>query len=183
MILYKNVDICDLDSIMRNGLLSMDECGNDNWSDGHRADNDTSVVYFFSPIGKKNTFPNYGAALLEVDCDVAVENPMGKYDCHRNDYKEYVVRKLDPGCIKRIIIPEAFKSYVSISPEIHVTWCGMSANVYDEDGDKQIKPISSDLLEQFCRTAPLMDTAYLNYFRGISDSSEMIDLEDVEYIF
>lgn len=68
MILYKNVDICDLESITKNGILSMDECGNNNWDEGKRAANDTSVVYLFSPIGKQNTFPNYGAALLEVQC-------------------------------------------------------------------------------------------------------------------
>ena len=44
MLLYKNVDICDLKSIMENGILSMDECGNDNWDEGKRAENDTSMV-------------------------------------------------------------------------------------------------------------------------------------------
>ena len=29
MKLYKNVDICDLKSIMENGILSIEECGND----------------------------------------------------------------------------------------------------------------------------------------------------------
>jgi hypothetical protein len=41
MILFKNVDICDLDSILRHDILSMDECGNDNWEDGDRANNPT----------------------------------------------------------------------------------------------------------------------------------------------
>ena len=45
MLLYKNVDICDLKSIIENGILSMDECGNNNWDEGKRAENDTSVVY------------------------------------------------------------------------------------------------------------------------------------------
>lgn len=62
MILYKNVDICDLEPITKNGILSIDECGNNNWDEGKRAENDTSVVYLFSPIGKQNSFPNYGAA-------------------------------------------------------------------------------------------------------------------------
>ena len=84
MLLYKNVDICDLKSIMENGILSMDECGNDNWDEGKRAENDTSVVYLFSPIGKHNSFPNYGAALLEVQCE-AKENKIGKTDTHVDD--------------------------------------------------------------------------------------------------
>ena len=36
MILYKNVDICDLKSIMEKGILSLDACGNNNWDDGKR---------------------------------------------------------------------------------------------------------------------------------------------------
>ena len=44
MILYKNVDICDLSSIMQKGVLSMDECGNDNWDTGKRVQNDTSSI-------------------------------------------------------------------------------------------------------------------------------------------
>ena len=43
----------------------MDECGNDNWADGKRANNDTSVVYLFKPLGEVNSFPKYGVALLE----------------------------------------------------------------------------------------------------------------------
>lgn len=65
MVLYKNVDICDLESIVKNGILSMDECGNNNWGDGKRSDNDTSVVYLFKPIAEENVFPSYGIALLE----------------------------------------------------------------------------------------------------------------------
>lgn len=34
MILYKNIDICDLPSIMQKGVLSIDEWGNDNWGAG-----------------------------------------------------------------------------------------------------------------------------------------------------
>ena len=68
MILYKNVDICDLESIMEKGILSLDACGNNNWDDGKRGENSTSVVYLFQPLTKENSFPEYGAALLEIDC-------------------------------------------------------------------------------------------------------------------
>ena len=76
MLLYKNVDMCDIESIISKGILSMDECGNDNWSDGKRANNDTSVVYLFKPLGDVNSFPNYSVALLEVDCDANKKNQM-----------------------------------------------------------------------------------------------------------
>ena len=45
-IYYKNVDIYDLPAILKNGLLSLDEPGNNNWQDGSRADNRTDVVYY-----------------------------------------------------------------------------------------------------------------------------------------
>lgn len=48
-IYYKNVDIYDLPSILENGLLSMDESGNNNWQDNNRVDNRTDVVYLFRP--------------------------------------------------------------------------------------------------------------------------------------
>ncbi len=53
MILYKNVDICDLEPIAKNGILSIDECGNNNWDEGKRAENDTSVVYLFNDSSKR----------------------------------------------------------------------------------------------------------------------------------
>ena len=30
---YKNVDICDLDRIVEQGILPISKCGNDNWND------------------------------------------------------------------------------------------------------------------------------------------------------
>lgn len=73
MRLFKNVDICDLGNILEKGLLSMDECGNDNWDDGRRGDNSTSVVYLFRPKGEINSFPySYGVELVECDCDAQI---------------------------------------------------------------------------------------------------------------
>ena len=45
MILYKNVDIKDLESILTKGILSLNVSGNNNWDDGKRADNSCDVVY------------------------------------------------------------------------------------------------------------------------------------------
>lgn len=44
MILYKNVDICDLKSIITKGILSMNECQNNNWDENKRATNDTDLT-------------------------------------------------------------------------------------------------------------------------------------------
>lgn len=45
--MYKNVDLIDLISIMEKGILPLDECKNNNWEEGKRADNRTKehIVY------------------------------------------------------------------------------------------------------------------------------------------
>ena len=46
MKLYKNVDILDLENIMRDGILPISQTNNDNWSDGNRSNNSKDVVYY-----------------------------------------------------------------------------------------------------------------------------------------
>ena len=179
MILYKNVDICDLESIMKNGILSMDECKNNNWDVGKRAENDTSVVYMFDPISRQNSFPSYGVALLEVETE-AEENKMRKNDIHKDDYREYITKRVSPQKIKRVIIPELFKKYIEIPENIHITWCGLKAKHYGEIG---LENADNTILEQFAKTAPLMDCTLYNFFRGVTEKDTIIDLYDVEYVF
>lgn len=179
MILYKNVDICDLESIAKNGILSIDECGNNNWDEGKRAENDTSVVYLFSPIGKQNSFPNYGAALLEIQCE-AKENKIGKTDTHVDDYIEYITKRVEPLEIKRVIIPKIFKEYISVPQNVGITWCELKAECYGNNG---LEECSNKILEQFAKTAPLMNSTEFNFFRGTTEKRTMIDLYNIEYIF
>ena len=179
MTLYKNVDICDLESIVKNGILSLDDCRNDNWDDGKRADNDTSVVYLFSSTSEKNAFPDYGTALIEVECD-AKEKEMEDTDAHKGEYREYIVEKVLPEQIKRVIIPEIFRDYVEIPEGLDVEWCGLTADYYGEDGLQKAK---KEILIKFARTAELMDSTYMNFFRGKNEDGTMIDLYNAQYIF
>lgn len=179
MLLYKNVDICDLKSIMENGILSLDECGNNNWMQGNRADNDTSVVYLFSPINNVNTFPCYGVALLEVECN-AKENAVSDYDSHKNDYKEYIIDKVLPTQIKRIIIPKIFAPFITVPAGIEITWCNIRAEYYD---DVTRKKCGERIMKQFAETAELMDSKQYNFFRGTDSNGYVVDLYNVEYIF
>lgn len=179
MKLYKNVDICDLESIMKKGILSIDECRNDNWEDGKRVNNDTSVVYLFDPVGKCNTFPeSYGVALLEVECDARVSE-MAENDRHRNDYTEYITEKVTPSEIKRVIIPEIFKPYIDIPDGIDVTWCGMKAEWYGGDG---LEKCDDEMLKDFAKSAKLDDSKRFNFFRGVDERGVYLDLYNVEYI-
>lgn len=180
MRLYKNVDICDLHSIMQKGILSMDECGNNKWNFRKRADNSTSVVYLFDPVAEINSFPqSYGAALLEIECE-ATEEPMSDNDVHKNEYREYIVGRVEKSQICRVIIPEIFKPYVDIPEEIEITWCDIKAKHYGTAGLEECTP---DVLEQFAKTARLMDSGVYNFFRGTDTNGHIKDLYEFQYVF
>ena len=188
MILYKNVDVCELESIVKNGILSIDETWNNNWDEGKRASNRTDVVYLFKPDKcVTNSFPQYGVALLEVDC-YATENTILDDDANVNLYTEYITKKILPSEIKRIIIPEMFKPYIELPEEINVTWCKLKANYYKEEcnnGEYVLEKVQvpKEILEQFAKPAPLMDSTNFNFFRGITEKRTMIDLYNIKYVF
>lgn len=181
MILYKNVDICDLESILNKGILSLNKSGNDNWDDGRRGENSKDVVYLFKPLTNENSFPNYGATLLEVEVDDAAENQLLECDMHSGRYTEYIIDEVKPFQIKNIYIPELFKERIDLPQEImdKITWCGMKANHYDNG--KVHCP--EEVLKQFAKTAPIMSADSFNFFRGKFENREMIDLYDVEYVY
>lgn len=163
----------------------MDECNNNNWEEGKRSDNDTSVVYLFKPITEFNTYPNYGIALLEVECD-ATENKMAENDVHKDDYVEYITKEVKPDQIRKIIVPEIFKDRITLSESINVTWCNIYADEcveYDHEKDCTIyEKISEDRLKVFADTTPLNTTEF-HYFRGVDEKRHMIDLYNVKYIW
>ena len=184
MILYKNVDIKDLESILTEGILSLNVSENNNWDEGKRADNSCNVVYLFKPLTEENSFCNYGAALLEIDIpdDEIKENQLLENDRYNGKYVEYIADKVDVSCIKSIYIPKLFKNRVVLPIEImsRITWCDIKANHYGDDG-KENCPI--EVLEQFAKTAKIMDASSFNFFRGTSENREIIDLYDIKYIF
>lgn len=179
MILYKNVDICDLKSIMEKGILSLDACGNNNWDDGKRGENSTSVVYLFQPLTKENSFPEYGAALLEIDCS-ADRSEMPDFDVHKGKYEEYITEQVLPSQIRRIFIPKIFRPYIEAPTNLDICWCQMEADYY---GDGGLEKCSSEILEQFARTAPFMSAKAFNFFRGMNKDRTMIDLYNIIYSF
>ena len=184
MILYKNVDIKDLESILTKGILSLNVSGNNNWDDGKRADNSCDVVYLFRPLTEENSFCNYGVALLEIDIpdDKIKENQLLENDRYNGKYVEYIADKVEVDCIKSIYIPKLFKNRIALPIEImsRITWCGIKANHYGDDG-KENCPV--EVFEQFAKTAEIMDASSFNFFRGVSEKREMIDLYDIQYVF
>lgn len=186
MKLYKNVDLIDLQSILSRGILSIDECGNDNWNEGNRADNETNVVYLFNSIvGQSNSFPRYGAALVEVDVD-AQAHEIAESDWNHGQYEEYIIDRVDPEQIKAIYIPEIFKAKADeyVTDDMPIVWCGMSAThwVGSLPDLEKINCEAADL-ERFASTANVVSSTGFNYFRGEELNGEVMDLYDIRYEF
>lgn len=202
MKLYKNVDICDLKSILEKGILSIDESGNDNWSDSKRANNPTDRVYLFQPVaGKSNSFPqSYGVALLEVEVEDVTKSEMLEMDVHKDDYIEYSAKKVTPDQIKAIYVPAIFQKKLQGIDEYpddlkgyyhvrengldentmqRVTWCGMTAHCYTDDG---YVPADEKVLERFAKTASIECSCDDSFFRGCAVQGEVFNLYDVMYI-
>ena len=203
-IFYKNVDICDLPSIMSKGILSLNASGNDNWEYGHRVNNSKDVVYLFRPTGYENSFIQYGVALLEVEVD-GIENEMVATDVNRGKYIEYICDCVPPENIKAIYIPYIFKNKVKFRhPKLK--WVGMEAEIFSsslfkqnldaygikgflgllelpEDFDERNNYIDADdeLLKLFAETAEIEDSTAFNYFRGRLPNKELIDLKYIHY--
>lgn len=184
MILYKNVDIKDLESILTKGILSLNVSGNNNWDDGKRADNSCDVVYLFRPLTEENSFCNYGVALLEIDIpdDKIKENQLLENDRYNGKYIEYITDEVPAQCIKAIYIPKIFKGRIDLSEDIitKITWCDIKANYYGDSGRENCP---DEVLKQFAKTAEIMDASSFNFFRGVSEKREIIDLYDIHYIW
>lgn len=199
MLLYKNVDIVDLNSIIKRGILSLDDCGNDNWENGTRSKNATDVVYLFKPLeNQQNSFVNYGVALVEVDISEndVVKCEIGERDVNKGLYEEYVVKEVPVSNIKTIYIPEIFKNPIKdelkrrcescLNNEVleKIEYCGATATHYtDSSGCSRVSCSSKDL-EQFAKTArSLIDSSNFNYFRGENEDGTVEDIYDIQYIF
>lgn len=188
MKLYHNADIADINAILKNGLLPMDITGNDKW-ECRRVNNRTDVVYLSSPIGKQNSFVNYGICLIEVDVDNAEKNQIEENDVNKDNYREYIIFTVKPDQIKAVYIPEIFRDKAEkyIDDFDKVIWCKMYAEeitgvIRHDIFDVEIiyTKVSDETLHQFAQTAPIEVEAY-NYFRGVADNKEMIDLYNIRY--
>ena len=162
--LYKNVDIADLQAIMREGILPISKTGNDNWVDGRRAPNAKDQVYLFAPVGDVNSFFSYGFVLLEVET-AATFNEIAETDFYHNAYEEYVVDEVKPENIKAIYIPELLRDRVANQVEgLKVTYVEIHADHYN-GGTLETAP--HEVLKMVADTMPL-STSDFNYGRGVS---------------
>lgn len=187
MILYKNVDISDLPSIRDlSALVSIDDLGYSNWDDGKRARNATNVVYLFKPLpGKPNSFPAYGAALLEMDIpdEWLEEHEIAENDYNYGMYTEYICREPIPTeCIRCAYIPDLPGKY---NPESLEGWpvrlCDFTGEAYNDDVGAY-EPASEETLRQFKSTVnTIQSTGIYGYFRGANPDRSVLDLKNITY--
>jgi len=178
MRLFKNVDICDIESILTLGILPAAELGRDNWDAGRRAANSREVVYLHdSPEGA--SFTRYGAALVEVETDARV-NEMCANDVNRGLYTEYVCDRVPPAAIVAVWVPREIVDKVPCD-DPRVKGCGIVAQVFDDAANDYVEA-GAEVLQQFFKTAPVVSTEYFNFFRGMNEDRTMIDLKNVKYI-
>lgn len=184
MLLYKNVDICDLSSILERGILSIDELGHSNWDNGKRSCNATNVVYLFEPVNERNSFVNYGLALLEIDVHNSAINEFSEIDINRGKYIEHTVPCIPPESIKRIFIPKIFRDRVALDDFVlrHVTWCDIYAEVYHDDPHGAVACSEATEDEYLLLSKARLNTTEYCYFRGINNKNEVIDYYNVRYI-
>lgn len=185
MILYKNVDICDLENIIDKGLLSLNKSNNNNWDEDKRVNNSCDVVYLFRSLIVQNSFCQYGAALLEIDIpdNIVKENIIDDNDVNKDKYIEYITEYVNPDMIINIYIPRIFKNYIELSETVanRVSWCDFQANYYTPNYEKVDAP--ADVLEQFAKTAQITGSSEFNFFRGKTEKRAIIDLYDIRYLF
>lgn len=190
MTLYHNCDYRDLLSILKDGILPVNKTGNNRWDDGKRVNNSEDVVYLFKPVGKQNSFTQYGICLIEVDVD-ATENILDETDYNHGKYDEYVAESVPANRIKAVYIPEVFKNRISSELDkdtlAKITWCDFYAEEIDGyvstgfcDGYSTYKRVSEERLSEFTRTAELKVDGF-NYFRGIDNTRHMIELCNIVY--
>lgn len=203
-IYYKNVDICDLNSILRLGILSSNASGNDNWVSGKRTCNSKDVVYLFIPTGYENSFVQYGAALIEVEVD-GYENELLDGDINRGKYIEYVCDCVPKENIRAVYIPKIFRDQVHISNS-KIKFVDMEAKIFsselydrnldcygvrgflgcrelpkDFDDSSNYIECNSQLLKIFSETANVTDSSMSNYFVGKMPDRTAIHLKYIHY--
>lgn len=162
MKLFKNVDILDLENIMREGILPISKTGNDNWGDGNRSNNSKDVVYLFEALNQGDSFMHYGLVLIEIDINDAISNEIDDFDINKGEYIEYIASEVPVNNIKGIYIPKIFEEPLRAKYEVDFSEIDVK---FVDDEDKSIFVDTSNL-----------STSDFNYLRGIKNN-RMLDCQ------
>lgn len=178
MKLYKNVDILDLENIMREGILPIDVTGNNNWEESRRSNNATDVVYLFKENNIGDSFTTYGLVLLEVEVDAKL-NKIDKYDIHKGEYEEYIVSEVPVNAIKAIYVPKIFKNKIIKEYNIDlskydVKYVDVEFKVYSSEENRYV--VADKKVQNIYVKTANISTFDFNYLRGITNN-RMLDCQ------
>ena len=179
MKLYKNVDILDLENIMRDGILPISKTGNDNWGENKRSNNSKDMVYLFKALNQGDSFMHYGLVLIEIDINDAILNEIDDFDINNGEYIEYIASEVPVNNIKGIYIPKIFEEplrakYEVDFSEIDVKFVDVEFLIYSPELGEYVLADDEDKLI-FIDTANL-STSDFNYLRGIKNN-RMLDCQ------
>lgn len=179
MKLFKNVDILDLNNILKDGILPISKTGNDNWSENKRSNNSKDVVYLFEALNHGDSFMHYGLVLIEIDINDAILNEIDDFDINKGEYIEYIASEVSVNNIKGIYIPKIFEEplkakYEVDFSEIDVKFVDVEFLVYSPELGEYILANDEDK-SIFIDTANL-STSDFNYLRGIKNN-RMLDCQ------
>ena len=175
MRLFKNVDIEDLNKILKEGILPVSKTQNNNWNKGRRANNSKDVVYLFKAKENGDSFTQYGLVLLEVEVEDATSNEMLEQDVNRGLYEEYVAPMVAAEKIVNVYIPKIFKRRIE---DIYEVALPNNVNYVEVEFDCHTsnKAVTKENVQDiFAKTAPL-STNDFNYLRGLANN-RMVDCE------
>lgn len=198
MRLYKNVDIEDLQAILNEGILPISATGNNNWDDGKRVDNSEDLVYLFSKVdGGKNSFPQYGMVLLEVEVNGAEEKDLDERDVNKGNYVEHVAIEVKPKEILAAYFPAIYKEEIERRYHLNdsrIQYVEIAAKVFSHSKlvPTEENPFNTEVYYKEATPEEILllinedfiplNTFEMGFFRGLTSDNVVIDFHEIQYI-
>lgn len=183
MKLFKNVDIEDLDKILKEGILPISKTGNNNWGSNNRAKNSEDVVYLFNPVKKNTAMVTYGLALIEVETTNATQVEFSEFDSWGEHYSEYITDEIPVSEIKAVYLPNIFnysERPVDLSNPL-IKLVDVEFFAWSNEF-KNMSPASTERKSALAKTNRI-STYDFNYLRIKENDNSISDVSDVwEYL-
>ena len=181
MTLYKNVDLEDLKSIMKKGILPISKTGN-NWGAGKRAPNSTDVSlplcrHWRSTILSRNTvwlFSKSKSKLPKTNSSKATSTKASTANTPQPKFK--------PEQIKNIYIPSMYENREDLEQFIS----GLNVTFVEIEGTVTVGTETNEITEEtktmFAQRTSI-NTADYNFLFCWDDNKKMNSIENVNYKF
>lgn len=132
-----------------------------------------------------------------VDVDDAEKSELAENDRGRGKYDEYTVKSVSVDNIVKILIPKIFKDLIfsctTFSDNVleKIEWCDMSAEILRDVipnrtdrfgiGTSVYSAATAEELASLVEMGKIFLASSYCYFRGLSESGEIIDFYNIKY--